>query len=369
MTDLRPPTVTLVVAMRNERTTIEACLASLAAQDHPAGDLEVMVYDGGSTDGSRALAEAIVSGRPGWSVHDNPRRIQAAAWNAGIRTARGDFLGIVSGHAELDPAYVSSAIRALEETGADMVGGPVYAIGEGPIGEAVAIAMSSPFGVGGARHHYLTERDEVDTVFMGFCRRETYRRFPFDETMVRNQDDELSYRLLDAGGRIVCDPAIRSRYRNRSSLGSLWRQFYDYGRWKVRVLRAHPRQARIRHVVPLGLVVALGLGLLTSPVIPIARWATLALIALYAGAAAAAALRYGGGARTATRVALLAVYPTMHLAYGLGMIGGFVRFVVLRRGLSGPAAGGDGGPAVAPTIAVYAGPGGVERESVPPDVA
>src|SRR5512147_258521 len=103
MTDLPiPPRVTMVVAMRNEAASIERCLASLAVQDHPADRLEVMVYDGGSTDGSREIAEAFVAGRPGWSVRSNPRRIQAAAWNDGIRTATGSFVGIVSGHSEVD---------------------------------------------------------------------------------------------------------------------------------------------------------------------------------------------------------------------------------------------------------------------------
>jgi hypothetical protein len=245
----------------------------------------------------------------------------------------------------------------------------VHAIGEGPTGEAVAIAMSSPFGVGGARHHYLTERDDVDTVFMGFCRRETYRRFSFDETMVRNQDDELSYRLLDAGGRIVCDPAIRSRYRNRSSLAALWHQFFDYGRWKVRVLRAHPRQARIRHVIPLGLVLALTIGLLVSPVLVIARWATAALVVLYLVADVVAALRYGAGASLRTRLALLAVYPTMHFAYGLGMIGGFVRFVLLRQGPSGATIAAPAGPPDHEAPVTAAAGSGAERESGSRDVA
>ena len=137
---------------------------------------------------------------------------------------------------------------------ADIVGGPVRAVADTPIGAAIAIATSTPYGVGGARHHYLTEPAYVDTVFMGVARRETWLRYPFNEEFVRNQDDELSYRLLDAGGRIVCDPAIESFYRSRSTLGSLWRQYFDYGCWKVRVLQAHPRQARVRHLVPLALV-------------------------------------------------------------------------------------------------------------------
>lgn len=328
-----PPLVTLVVAMRNEAASIERCLASIAAQDHPPGFLEVLVYDGESDDGSAALAEAFAAGREGWSVRPNPRRIQAAGWNAGIAAARGDLVGIVSGHAELAPSYVSAAVAALERTGADMVGGPVHAIGEGAVGEAIATATSTLFGVGGARHHYVVEAEEVDTVFMGLCRRETYLRFQFNESMARNQDDELSYRLLDAGGRIVCDPAIQSVYRNRSSFTGLWVQYFDYGRWKVLVLRAHPGQVRPRHLVPVVLVTTLAAGAALAPISRTVRTLLIAELGLYAAATGAAAAWYGSGRPPRAAALLAAVYPVLHLSYGMGMLRGFWQFRGQRRGM------------------------------------
>ena len=320
------PRVTLVVAMRNEGSNIERCLASIADQDYPSDLLEVLVYDGESTDDSMAVADAFAAGRRGWAVRTNPHRIQAAAWNAGIQAASGEIVGIVSGHAELAPAYVRCAIDALGRMRADIVGGPVRAVADTPIGAAIAIATSTPYGVGGARHHYLTEPAYVDSVFMGVARRETWLRYPFNEEFVRNQDDELSYRLLDAGGRIACDPTIESFYRSRSTLGSLWRQYFDYGCWKVRVLQAHPRQARVRHLVPLALVATLGGGAILGVTSRKARaWTTLTLM-LYGVATAAAATRYGDR-KSPWSVALLVVtFPVVHLAYGTGMLRGVWRF-------------------------------------------
>jgi hypothetical protein len=198
-------------------------------------------------------------------------------------------------------------------------------VGGTPVGDAVSVAVSTPFGAGGARHRYLTERAVVDTVFMGLCRRSTWLRFPFDESMVRNQDDELSYRLLDAGGTIVCDPAIESLYYNRSTLASLWQQYFDYGRWKVRVLRAHPRQARLRHLAPLGLVGSVVLGGAVGMVWPAARRVTALEIGLYALATVAAATRYGDRRRLESMLLLMIVYPTLHVSYGLGMATGLAR--------------------------------------------
>ncbi len=314
------PSVTLVVAMRNEREHIGQCLASIAAQDWPAERLEVLVYDGQSSDDSVSIADRAAAGRPRWSVRENPHRIQAAAWNAGVRTATGDIVGIISGHAQLGPAYIRSAVAALERTGAELVGGPVQAVADGDVGAAIARATSTPFGVGGARHHYLTEPAEVDTVFMGIGWRETWLRYPFDEEFVRNQDDELSYRLLDGGGRIVCDPAIESSYHSRSTLTGLWRQYFAYGYWKVRVLQLHPRQARPRHLVPLGLVTGVGgsfiLGFLWRP----ARSMALIALGMYGAAIVAAAARYRDPGTRASGPLLAVVYPILHVAYGTGML-------------------------------------------------
>ena len=210
--------VSLLVAMRNEELHIARTLESIFAQDYPADRLEVRVYDGDSTDRSRAIAEELCATHALATVSRNPRITQAAGWNLGIDEAQGDVLTIVSAHCELAPDYVSTAVETLERTGADMVGGLMRAVGEGELGEAVAIATSTPFGVGNARFHFTDAEEDVDTVYMGFCRRETYARLRFDEEMVRDQDDEFSYRLLDrAAGSCATRPSAASTGTDRRS--------------------------------------------------------------------------------------------------------------------------------------------------------
>jgi hypothetical protein len=202
-----------------------------------------------------------------------------------------------------------------------MVGGPVRAIGEGWVGEAVAVALSTPFGVGGARFRYLIDEEDVDTVFMGLCVRDVYRRFMFDEEMVRNQDDELSYRILDAGGRIVCNPQIESSYRSRPTLGALAHQYFDYGYWKVRVIQKHPNQARFRHLVPSALVVALVVSALVAP-----AWRPAgALPIAYLGAVLVASGYASRHRSSRLAAALVLVYPILHVSYGAGFIVGIFR--------------------------------------------
>lgn len=318
--------MSLIIAMRNEESSIGPCIRSIDAQNYPIDRLEVWIFDGGSTDRSVEVAAALIQGRPGWNLGDNPKGHQAAAWNLGIRRATGDVVGIMSAHAELGPDYVREAVETLRRTGAAMVGGPVRAVGDGVVGVAVARAVTTPFGVGGATFRYLDHEEAVDTVFMGLCRVETYRRFEFDETMRRNQDDELSYRLLDAGARIVCNPRIQSSYRSRSTLVGLWRQYLDYGRWKVRVIQKHPGQVRARHLVPAALVVAfVGSGLLALVWGP-GRLVLAGAVAAYAAADAIASLAASRGLPARSAVVLPVVYPILHLSYGLGFFVGLLTF-------------------------------------------
>lgn len=321
--------VTLVVPMRNEEANIEACLTSVVNQDYGVDHLEVLVYDGASTDASWSIVEGLALRHPSITLHHNPRRTQAAAWNQGIERASGEIIGIVGAHSVLAPDYVTTAVATLNRTGADMVGGPMSAKSDGVVGQAVAVATSTPFGVGGARFHYTDREEDVDTVYMGLCRAEVYRSLGFDEEMVRNQDDELSYRLLDRGGRIVCDPRIRSTYHNRATWRGLARQYFEYGFWKVQVMRKHPRQVRARHLAPVALVVTLG----ASAVLAVTTSQGLILLAVAVGGYVLADLS-ASLAATRRHLTLLpavsAVYPVLHLSYGSGFIVGLARELLAR---------------------------------------
>jgi succinoglycan biosynthesis protein ExoA len=318
---MQTPIVTLIVAMRNEERHVSRCVQSLLEQDYPHDRLEVLFMDGGSTDRTRDIVSTLIGQRPGFALVDNPGKIQSIAWNLGIAQARGELIGIVSGHSELAPDYVTNAVETLERTGADLVGGPARAESESVVGEAIALAMSTPFGVGGAEFRYAAAERTVDTVFMGVCKRALYDRIGgFDAEMVRNQDDELSYRLLEQGGRIVCNPAIRSVYRNRATLRSLWKQYFDYGRWKVRVMQKHRAQMRPRHFVPPLFVTTLGVSALVPPLFA-------GVGALYGSATLLASIRIAARTRRLDVLPYLpAAFAILHIGYGAGFLRGLHQF-------------------------------------------
>ncbi len=324
MTDLSLPFVTVIMPVRNEGAYIKRSLGAVLAQDYPVEQLEILVVDGMSTDGTREYIAALAAADARVRLIDNQDCIVPYALNIAIVQARGDILIRVDGHCEIAPDYVSSCVAKLQETGADAVGGPIETIGETPSAEAIALAMTSWFGMGGSAFRTVRDREMwVETVAFPAYPRKTIERIGlFDEEFVRNQDDEYNYRLLKQGGKILLCPQIRSRYYSRASLRKLWRQFYQYGVWKVRVLQKHPRQMRLRQFVPFAFVLSLLVTLLLPPFWPIAT--LILMLYLIADSTASFALARQHGWKYLP--ALLVAHPTMHVAYGLGFLAGLIRF-------------------------------------------
>jgi succinoglycan biosynthesis protein ExoA len=324
----RLPLVSVIMPVRNEMAYIERSLGAVLRQDYPADRLEILVIDGLSDDGTREYIRSMQPAYPRLRLLDNPDRIVAPGLNIGILQAQGDIIVRVDGHCEIAPDYVRQCVRHLLDDGVDAVGGPIETIGETDEAQAIALAMSSWFGVGGSAFRTIKNRPLlVETVAFPAYPRQTLQRLGlFDEELVRNQDDEYNYRLLDQGGKILLSPDISSRYYSRSSLRSLWRQYYQYGYWKVRVMQKHPRQMRWRQFVPPAFVAALAgtslLGLFLRPF-----WILLSvLVFLYSLVDLLASYAIGKehGGHFVPR--LFVIHPILHLSYGLGFAIGLVRF-------------------------------------------
>jgi succinoglycan biosynthesis protein ExoA len=321
--------VSVIMPIRNEAGFIPRSLGAVLAQDYPADQMEVLIADGMSTDGTRDVIARLIDAAPKIpvTVVDNPGKIVPTGFNRALARATGDVIMRVDGHTVIAPGYVRECVDALRRSGADNVGGRVEAIGDGWFGRAVALATSSRFGVGGARWHYSDREEWVDTVPMGAWPRSVFERIgPFDEEQVRNQDDEFNYRLLSRGGKILLSPRIKLLQHNRSTLRSLWRQYYQYGVWKVRVMQKHPRQMRPRQFVPPVFVAVLAVSLLLAPVSTFGSWVLGLTATAYTAANLVASFWTGRKGSWLAMSLLPAAFATLHVAYGLGFVVGLVRF-------------------------------------------
>lgn len=232
------PPITIILPTLNERGHIRDCLDSLHAQDYD-NVVSILVVDGGSTDGTRDIVSA-----EGGKVQlvDNPRMTAAAAMNIGIAVCITDLFVRVDAHTLYATNYISQSVRTSQETGAEVVGGPMRPAGTNPFGRAVAAVTSSPLGVGPGRFHYSDVLEEVETVYLGIFNREfVLNAGGYDETDLQwaAEDQELNFRIRKAGGQIVLDPRIRSVYFPRNTARALARQYHNYGMCKASTLRKH----------------------------------------------------------------------------------------------------------------------------------
>jgi glycosyltransferase involved in cell wall biosynthesis len=323
--------VSVIVPCRNEVEHIDALLESILGQQVDADqEIEVLVADGMSDDGTREKLDRWSRRWPLLEVFDNPGLSVSAGLNLAVARARGEIIIRLDVHTKYDPRYVAECVRALRETGAMCVGGPWRAVrGTGWQG-AIAQAFQSPIGSGGALSRRVDYSGPADTVYLGaWWREDLVRLGGFDERLIRNQDDELNLRILTSGGRVWQSAAIRSYYAPRASLRGLFSQFFQYGYWKIPVILKYGWPASPRHLAPFVLVVASILLLLlafTGPLMTVLAGLFLAAYGLVIGAAAWSAGE--PGYRAAVAVAL----ACMHFGYGLGFGRGLLDFVLLRRG-------------------------------------
>ena len=334
--------VTVVVAARNEGPFIESCVRSLLAQEEPPGGFELIVAEGGSDDGTMPLLQKLAAEDPRLNVVSNERRIAPAAWNVAIKQARGRYIAIMGAHARYPGDYLVRCFEIAERLHADNVGGPAIAEADSYLQRANAASHHSPFSVGGASWHSLEYEGKARTVFGGFYRRDVFDRIGlFDEDLVRDSDAEFNFRLERAGGTIWQSPLVRSWYKPRSTLGALFRQYMQYGYWKVRIMQKHGRTPAVRQYVPAafvtGLTVLVALAVVSSavsfgsPVAALAREALAVVLASYAAvlviASVTTAARYGWDLLPV----LPATFAGYHFGYGIGFLSGLYDFVLRRR--------------------------------------
>ena len=319
------PFVSVIMPIRNEAAYIKHSLGRVLAQDYPHDRMEVLIADGMSTDETRMLVRELGgSSDVAVSILDNRKQIAPSGMNVGIRAARGDVIVRVDGHCLIPTDYVRRCVELLvARPDVDCVGGAVESVGEGLVGRAISLAMSSTFGVGDSRFRTASEDldpVETDTVPFGAFRREVFERIGlFNEDMVRHQDYEFNYRLRKSGGTILLIPDLRATYYVRSGLWALWRQYWQYGVWKGRFLRTHPASVRLRHLIPPAFVFGLIVNAILAVLTPFGAWPLVGLVGAYLAAAVMATIHATWHERAAAAFVLPAIFACLHVSWGSGV--------------------------------------------------
>lgn len=311
--------------MRDEEAYIRACLRSVLDQDYPKELTEVLIIDGMSRDASRSIAEDFINKHSYVKLLDNPHQTTTHALNKGVRLSAGDVIVRVDAHSCIEPDYLRSVVEALKRTEADNVGGLMRPVGRSLMEKAIALAMCSPFGVGGGKFHYCEKEIFVDTVYLGAYRREVFEKIGlYDQEAHYSEDDELNYRLIKSGGKILLSPTIRSRYFPRSSLSALWKQYYNYGRGKARTVKTHGRLPAWRHVVPSIWVLSIFGCLALYFASPSFGWLCIVILGSYLISAVFVTARISLRKGWKYLPLLPTIFATLHVGYGIGFLRGIV---------------------------------------------
>lgn len=331
--------MSVVMPLRNEGEFAARSLRAVLGQDWPQERLEVLIVDGASDDDTLERMDAVRREFPAACVTtlSNALRITPVSLNQAIRAAAGDVIVRVDGHCEIQPGYLRGCWEALRSTGADNVGGPCVTVGETATARAIATAQSSRFGVGGVAFRVgRGTPGPVDTVPFGAWPRRVFDEFGlFDEELVRNQDDEHNLRIIQGGGTVWYEPAIRSTYFSRATFKKLGRQYFEYGSYKVRVMQKRRGFASVRHLVPGGFVGAMVGSLAAALVTGRSRWMLFPSIP-YA-VACAVATRKASRHQAADPARVLLAFLVLHTAYGVGFWHGVWRWrAEFRHALSRP---------------------------------
>lgn len=309
----------MVVPARNEQAHLARCVGSLLSQDYPADRLEVIVVIGASNDGTAQVAAELARDER-VRVLENPGGTTPVSLNLGMRAARGTIVGRLDGHAWAAPGFLRAGVEALERTGASGVGGLCTFVGDGPVGEAIALALNSRAGGGNAAFRIGGAEREADTVAFGLYPREAYERVgEFDETLLKNQDDEWHHRARLGGERLLFTPTMGVSYVARSSLAALWHQYFSWGVFRVATIAKHRRPGAARQMAPPLLVLGLASALALDGTSGGRRRAGRRLATGYVAALGAAGLYEAvraGRPRAAPLVG--AAVGVMQLSYGCG---------------------------------------------------
>ena len=325
------PNVSITIPCRNEDKYIEKCINSILNSDYPQEKIKIFVCDGLSADNTRDIVLELSKKHSNINLIDNEKQTTPFALNLGLKASDCDIKIILGAHAEINKDFIKNNVTVLNDyPDVGCAGGIIENVYENEAAETIGLAMSSSFGVGNAHFRTGNKNGYVDTVAFGAYRKEVFEKIGyFDEDLIRNQDDEFNYRLLKNGFKIYLNSQIISKYYVRASFSKLYKQYYQYGYWKVYVNKKHKAVTSVRQLVPLFFVLFLFLGFILS----IFHWVLGVLFSLGIISYVVLALVFASQKTNSIEKTARITYTffLLHFSYGLGYLIGIFDFIFLNK--------------------------------------
>ena len=324
--------ISVIIPCRNEVLYIQECIEAIYSnQLTSAVILNVFVVDGMSDDGTREHVLALENQFSNLKLIENQKKMTPFAFNLGICQVPSDYIQIVGARQIISNNYLQKSLDILNSN-KDIwcVGGKLNNEYLNETGEIISKAMSSPFGMGLGNFRTLEKSGETDTVTSPMYPYYVFEKIGFfDEELIRNQDDDFNYRVTKAGGKIWFESEISLKYYVRSNFKGLYRQFYQYGYWKVFVNQKHKVVTTIRQLAPPAFVFFL----FVSPILILLGsfflYSTIAVYGIYLLLGIYFSFKPSKGIREFFKI--LKTFPILHFSYGIGYLSGIINFLILRQ--------------------------------------
>jgi glycosyltransferase involved in cell wall biosynthesis len=317
------PSVSVIMPVRNEADFIERAILSIIKNDYPKSELEILVVDGMSDDGTREIIKKLAESDSRIQLIDNAKKTVPHAMNIALKNMKGQYFVRIDGHVEIEDDFIKNSVATLlAKEEAWLAGGYIQTVSDCYIGKAISFAMQSAVGVGNAMFRRGGYEGWVDTLAFGMHHRWILDKIGyFDEQLVRNQDDDFNMRVIKAGGKIWLSKNIKSTYYSRSSLKKHWRQYFQYGFWRIRTIQKHRQPATLRQITPVLFVSSMIIFGLASFAFPNVFWLFAAESTFYS-----AGLLFGAidiYRKHSIKYAVIAplIFCILHFGYGTGGIG------------------------------------------------
>jgi len=323
--------VSIIIPCRNEKGYIERCLDSICNSNYDKSLLKVFVCDGLSSDGTAEIIKDYEKKYPFVHYRENENRTTPHALNMGIKESDADIDIILGAHAEIDKDFILNSVNAFQiDSQIGCVGGIIENVYENETSAAIGKAMSSTFGVGNAYFRTGSKEGYVDTVAFGAYRKDVFTKAGyFDDELIRNQDDEFNFRLKKNGFKIYLKKNIMSRYYVRASFEKLFKQYYQYGYWKVFVNKKHSTITTVRQLFPALFVFFILSGLFIFFLPSYFIYAYFLIVTMYLVMGLLFAIRAGSGIPETIKI--LFSFLILHTSYGVGYLEGILKFVVFNK--------------------------------------
>ncbi|RLD63043.1 MAG: glycosyltransferase family 2 protein [Bacteroidetes bacterium] len=255
--------VSVIIPCRNEKEYIEQCVKSLVDNDYPKDNLEIIIVDGNSNDGTIDIINELIAKYPFIRIINNPKQITPVALNLGIKNANFEYVMIAGAHALYSSNYISSLVDNIKKLSADGVGGMLITKVKNETYKSMSIAavLSNKLGVGNSLFRIGVKNAQlVDTVPFGLYKKELFKKVGYyDERLIRNHDIELSKRMIAAGCKIYLIPDLYCTYYARETFHDIAKNNYRNGYWNI--LTTYYTKSfhslSIRHFVPLVFLLSL----------------------------------------------------------------------------------------------------------------